>query len=195
MRKLTDDSIYEIYGIRNDTLYLIETNEFMIKGEILNFNGSMYAIKSYDKNGEYNHYHIRYRDVVKIKPFMLIEDCKKKYIKKDLYLYSKSLESSLGCVGEETNIKDAKGCKLRIGDIVELSYFDDKREDSIIVKDNEVFVMGLKGFKFEYGAYKEGWKIERIRESESLKEGECLCRNMIVKSNNNDDSLDSLSDL
>lgn len=67
-------------GIRKDYLYKITIEDVgVITGEILNFNGCTYVIKSY-KNKEFNHYIVKYKNILDLHPVMTIEQYNKKQI-------------------------------------------------------------------------------------------------------------------
>lgn len=82
-KMLKKESAYlcEDIGIRKDYLYKITIDEVgTITGEIINFNGCTYVIKSY-KDGELNHYIVKYKNILDLHPFMTIEKYNKKMLK------------------------------------------------------------------------------------------------------------------
>jgi hypothetical protein len=78
-----EDEIYleKDIGIRKDYLYKITIEDVgAITGEILNFNGCTYVIKSY-KDTEFNHYIVKYKNILDLHPVMTIEQYNKKVLK------------------------------------------------------------------------------------------------------------------
>lgn len=80
-----------------------------------------------------------------------------------------------GNIGDKTNYKDAIGCELRIGDVIELYDAKSKKYfgNEAIVRDREkAFVMGCKIDSDEKTGKTKGWKIIKKRSFEDVKNGE-----------------------
>ena len=115
---------------------------------------------------------------------------KKEDFKPYLLCVSANAKSFHGRIGDETNVFDIYGNRLRVGDTVHLypAHGGTRlrfRNELVIVKDNDSeFVMGLKGSKFEHGVSDDnvGFVIIRNRRYEDIDDGEIFGNIKYIKS-------------
>ena len=99
-------------------------------------------------------------------------------------------EDFYGHIGDETNIFDIYGNRLKVGDTVRLYSAHGGarlrfREELVIVKDNDSeFVIGIKGSKFEHGVSDDniGFVIIRNKQYEDIDDGETIGNIKYIKS-------------
>ena len=124
------------------------------------------------------------------KPYGDETEEKKEDFKPYLLCVSASGEDFYGHIGDETNVFDIYGNRLKVGDTVNLySGRGDTRlcfrNELAIVKDNDSeFVMGLRGSKFEHGVSDDniGFVIIRNRQYEDIDNGEMVDNIKYIKS-------------
>lgn len=124
------------------------------------------------------------------KPYGDKKEEKKEDFKPYLLCVSASGEDFYGHIGDETNVFDIYGNRLKVGDTVNLySGRGDTRlcfrNELAIVKDNDSeFVMGLRGSKFERGVSDDniGFVIIRNRQYEDIDNGEMVDNIKYIKS-------------
>lgn len=90
------------------------------------------------------------------------------------HLYSKWNSKKYGLVGDETKMKDIRGEKLYVGDVV--THISDSGRNYgktfIAQKDKECFVMGIKNDCKEDGMIFNGWKIIKEKSFEEVMHNE-----------------------
>lgn len=135
-------------------------------------------------------YNMVLQDVNNLKQFSDEPEEKKEDFKPYLLCVSASGEDFYGHIGDETNVFDIYGNRLKVGDTVNLySGRGDTRlcfrNELAIVKDNDSeFVMGLRGNKFERGVSDDniGFVIIRNRQYEDIDNGEMVDNIKYIKS-------------
>jgi len=112
------------------------------------------------------------------------EDCN--YVKKFEEKFVPYLEfyaSNYGIIGEDTNIIDAVGRRLRIGDTVEIYHYGEYLEESTIVKNQaKNFVMGICSFCNPDGSIRNDYKIIKKRSYKEINDREVVHDIRYVKS-------------
>lgn len=135
-------------------------------------------------------YNMVLQDANKSKQFSDESEEKKANFKPYLSFDSAIGKDFYGYIGDETNIFDIYGNRLRVGDTVRLYSAHGGtrlrfRNKLVIVKDNDSeFVMGLKCIKFEHGVSDDntGFVIIRNRQYEDIDDGEMFGNIKYIKS-------------